>query len=83
MGWRLMFIQILGALGGVVAFIGAVWIIVRAVFNQSNVTKENTMAVQELNRTVRELSAELHRQGERIARLEGRWTNRAESSREI
>jgi hypothetical protein len=57
-------LAILGSLGGITAFLGAVWVVVRAVVRQSAATRDNTAAVEQL-------SSQLRDYGERIARLEG------------
>lgn len=71
-------LTILGALGGVVVFGGAVWTVIRAIFKQVGATEDNTKALHDLQRTVESLNGRLndqdgrlHDHGERIARLEG------------
>lgn len=54
----------LGSLGGLVAFIGAIWIIMRSIFAQSFATRENTKDINELKGRVSAL--------ERAARNGGR-----------
>lgn len=64
-------LTVMGALGGITAFLGAVWVVVRAIFRQSSVTRDNTDAVTELSGHVKDLSREFHGLAERVARLEG------------
>jgi hypothetical protein len=62
----------LGALGGAAVFLGAVITVIRGIFRQVNATEANTVALDNLRKTVDGLDSRLNRQGERIAKLEGR-----------
>lgn len=66
-----MVYEVLGSLGGVVAFIGAIWVIVRAIMRNVSATEDNTTATQNLSGEMRELRTVVNGHGERIARLEG------------
>lgn len=57
-------LTILGALGGGVVFVGAVWTVLRASFRQINAIEDNTKAVNRL-------TDELGDHETRISRLEG------------
>jgi len=70
-----MVFAVLGSLGGVVAFCGAMWVVVRAVFKNINAVEDNTDAVKKLTERLDKHDDLFVSQGERIARLEGR--NRA------
>lgn len=63
--------EILGSLGGIVAFVGAVWVIVRAILRNVSATEDNTKATSELSHEMRELRTIVNGHGERIAALEG------------
>lgn len=65
-------LAILGALGGGVAFLSALVIVVRAVFKEVAAIDNNTIALNELRKTVAQFDARLTEQGERLSRLEGR-----------
>jgi hypothetical protein len=71
-----MILAVLGSLGGVVAFVGAVWVVVRAIFRQSGATKDNTEAVDRLTSSVDKMNGEFHHLSERVSRLEGALENR-------
>lgn len=64
-------LSILGSLGGIVVFIGAVFAVVRAVFSLTGATKDNTQALKELSDEVHRLGSVQGDHGERLARLEG------------
>jgi hypothetical protein len=66
-----MIFEVLGSLGGVVAFSGAVWVIVRAIARNVQATEENTKATQGLSAEMREMRTVVNGHGERIASLEG------------
>jgi hypothetical protein len=65
-------LAILGALGGCAAFLGALTVIVRAVFKEVAAIDNNTAALDNLRETVTGLDTRLNDQGERLSRLEGR-----------
>lgn len=62
---------ILGALGGLSAFAGAVAVIGRSIVRQVHATEDNTKALQELSGKLGRIDATVGQHGERIARLEG------------
>jgi hypothetical protein len=66
-------LAILGSLGGVVIFVGAIWAIIRAGLRQvsatednTKATKDNTAAIEGLKTKVGELDRTVAIQGERI-----------------
>jgi hypothetical protein len=63
--------EILGSLGGIVAFIGAVWVVVRAIARNVRATEDNTKATDGLASEMRDLRGVVNGHGERIATLEG------------
>lgn len=63
---------ILGALGGVVVFAGAIITIIKGIFRQVHATEENTKALNALSNTVTGLDSRLDDHAQRIARLEGK-----------
>lgn len=63
----------LAAVGGAIAFLGAVWAILRAIFAQVNSTKDNTEAIDKLSRSVQDLDVTVGRLRERVSRLEGHY----------
>jgi hypothetical protein len=48
-------LAILGSLGGVAAFITAIYVIIKAAFGQVNATKENTKALNRVSDTIDKL----------------------------
>lgn len=68
--------NLLGALGGVVVFLGGVWAIVRGIIRQTDATRDNTAAIQQLTGKVDKLGDTVSGHGQRIARLEGRRPGR-------
>lgn len=67
-----MIFTILGSLGGVTAFIGGVFIIVRGVVHQTQVTRDNTAALDRLTRTIEKLDGVVDDHTTRIVRLESK-----------
>jgi len=67
-----MIFAVLGSLGGIVAFAGAMWVIIRAVFRNINAVEDNTDAVKKLTERMDKHDGMFMSYGERIARLEGR-----------
>ena len=67
-----MIFAVLGSLGGIVAFVGAMWVIIRAVFRNISAVEDNTDAVRQLTQRLDKHDDMFMVQGERIARLEGR-----------
>jgi hypothetical protein len=66
-----LLLSVLASLGGLVTFCGAVWIIVKSVFAQTNATKQNTNALNELSKKLEGLDIKVDNNTERIATLEG------------
>lgn len=64
-------LALLGALGGLVAFIAGVWALLRGIFRQVNATDANTRATRELTGKLERIAATVEGHGERLARLEG------------
>ena len=71
---------VLGALGGIVAFLGAVAVVVRAIARQIRTTDRNTQAVNDLTREITALKTVFNGHETRISRLEG-WRERAPGPR--
>jgi flagellar biogenesis protein FliO len=65
-------LAVLGSLGGIIAFVTAVIVVVRGIFRQVQATDDLTRAVRELRDTLTAQDRRLNDYGERIARLEGR-----------
>lgn len=65
-------LAVLGALGGAAAFLGALFVVIRAVFKEVSAIDNNTTALNALRASVDSLDVRLTEQGERISRLEGR-----------
>lgn len=65
-----IFLEMSGALGGLVAFAAAVAVIVKAIFRQSSAVSDNTKALESLTQSVDSLKDGFINHGERIARLE-------------
>lgn len=61
-----------GGLGGIVVFVGAVWAIVRGLFKQVNATDDNTKALRELARQLKDLTTTVDSHSTDIAWLKGR-----------
>lgn len=64
-------LAILGALGGIAAFVGGVVAVLRGIFRQISATESNTDAVNRLTEQLGDLSGTVDNHGERISRLEG------------
>lgn len=62
---------VLGALGGVVAFLGSVWAVLRGIFKQIDATQDNTAAVNRLIERMDRADTRLNEHDVKIARLEG------------
>jgi len=75
-----MVFTVLGALGGIVAFISAIMIVVRAIARQISTTERNTNAVKELTSEIQALKAGYNGHESRISNLEG-WRNASGSRR--
>lgn len=67
-----MVVGILGALGGVVVFLGAVFALMRGLFGIIHATEDNTSEVKGANNRLDEMNSKLDGAINRIARLEGR-----------
>ncbi len=67
-----MIFAILGSLGGVVAFLGAIAVIVRAISRQVGATESNTKALLDLKATVQKLDSTVDDQNVRLVRVEER-----------
>lgn len=63
---------ILGSLGGVVAFATAIYVILKAAFAQTQATKENTKAIQNLTSRMDTLSNDMSETRQDVAYLKGR-----------
>lgn len=68
----------LASLGGLATFIGAVVVVVRSIFAQTNATRANTQALKVLSDKLEALDGKVDNQGERIATLEGWRRNGAQ-----
>ena len=68
--------SILGALGGVVVFLGGVWAIVRGIVRQTVATQDNTKAIRALTGKVDKLGETVNDHASRLGRLEGRRQRR-------
>lgn len=64
-------VAVLTSLGGIVAFFGALFVIIKAIAKQINTTEANTRALSELNETVKTLDRNYDSLRERVAALEG------------
>lgn len=73
-------VEILGSLGGLVAFVVAVVAVFRGVFGQVQATRDLTAAVRELRMAITQLDGKVDGHAERISRLEG-VTRRLEGGR--
>src|SRR5260221_5484930 len=67
-----MIFAVLGSLGGVVAFLGAIAVIVRSISRQVSATESNTKALNELKDTVVKLDSTVDDQNVRLVRVEER-----------
>ncbi len=67
-----MIFAILGSLGGVTAFLGAIAVIVRAISRQVGATESNTRALLDLKTTVQKLDSTVDDQNVRLVRVEER-----------
>src|SRR5260221_7923735 len=67
-----MIFAILGSLGGVVAFLCAIAVIVRSISRQVSATESNTKALNELKDTVQKLDSTVDDQNVRLVRVEER-----------
>ena len=67
-----MIFAVLGSLGGVVAFLGAIAVIVRSISRQVSATESNTRALNELKATVQKLDSTVDDQNVRLVRVEER-----------
>lgn len=63
---------ILSSLGGIVAFLGLVGLIIRAIFRQINATEDNTTAVRNLTRQVEALNTKVGELEKKVIILEDR-----------
>lgn len=62
---------IMGALGGLTAFAGLIWVVVRATAGRVRSIDDNTAAVRALTTKLDGLASTVSDQGTRLARLEG------------
>jgi hypothetical protein len=69
-------LEILAALGGVIAFPTAVWAIVRAGFRQANATRENTEALRSMTNAIDKLDRRVDDHDVAIAVLKDRLAAR-------
>jgi hypothetical protein len=75
-------LALLGALGGLVAFVAGVWALLRGIFRNVGATQDNTRALREVTDQLEQLSRVQNSHGERLARLEGsRWPPRGQRGR--
>jgi hypothetical protein len=65
-------LAVLGALGGLAAFLAGVVAVLRGIFRQISATQDNTEAVDRLSSQLGKLSDQVLDHSQRIARLEGR-----------
>jgi hypothetical protein len=65
-------LAILGGLGGLVVFVGAVFTVIRGIFRQVGATEANTKALTELSGQIKGTDHRLGDHETRISRLEGR-----------
>lgn len=65
-------VLILSSLGGIVSFVGGIFLVVRAILKNVNATKENTAALENLIKTVTILKESDDNQNIRLAVLEDR-----------
>lgn len=63
---------IISSLGGIVAFLGLVGLIIRAIFRQINATEDNTTAVRNLTRQVEALNTKVGELEKKVIILEDR-----------
>ena len=64
--------SILGALGGLAVFLGAMWAVIRGIFRQVNATDKNTMALNELSGKINSLDGTITNHEHRITVLEAK-----------
>jgi hypothetical protein len=64
-------LALLGALGGLVAFVAGVWALLRGIFRNIGATQDNTRALRAVRDQLEQLGQTVNGHGERIARLEG------------
>lgn len=67
-----MIFAVLGSLGGVVAFAGAIYVVLRGAFEQSRAVKDNTRAIDALTRQLNTMAEDLADTREDVAFLKGR-----------
>ncbi len=65
-------LALLGALGGLAAFVAGVWALLRGIFRNIGATQDNTRALRQMSDRLEQLGQTVNGHGERIARLEGR-----------
>lgn len=65
-------LAVVASLGGVLALVGAMVTVVRAIFRQVAATEELTRAVRDLRVSMNRNEERISALGERLARLEGR-----------
>lgn len=65
-------LAVVASLGGVLALVGAMVTVVRAIFRQVAATEELTRAVRDLRLSMNRNEERISALGERLARLEGR-----------
>lgn len=65
-------LAIMGALGGLVVFVGGIWAMLRGIFKQVGATEANTEAVQALTKRMDHMADQVASHGTRLTRLEGR-----------
>jgi len=63
-------VAILASLGGVVAFLGMLFVIVKSVFRQVNATEDNTKALNELSEQIKGMADQLNDHETRISVVE-------------
>lgn len=68
-------LSVLGALGGLAAFLTALWFVVRAIIRETQAVEDNTKALTTLTDEVKRINLIQTSHGERIATLEG-WRKR-------
>jgi uncharacterized protein YybS (DUF2232 family) len=65
-------VEILGSLGGIVAFVTAVFLIIRAIFKQINAIDDNTTEIRETRDQVTKMAEKISDHDVRIHILEDR-----------
>jgi flagellar biogenesis protein FliO len=62
--------SVIGSLGGIVTFIGAVWLLLRGIIHQQDAVKENTTAITNLTTEIHSLTDKVGGHDTRLSVLE-------------